>query len=164
MRLYIRFFFVIALLVNSTFSFGQIETQRAQNWCWAACIQSLIYQSSGQKYSQISISRDLDGWPQDRPAHIIEVISLLKYYGFSAWRAGRPGTPEELYTLLTSGWKLIAFVRPTNSSIAHFIVLQGADMYGNIIVSDPAFGLTVKNSLNDLYFSWKWEDSIIVGR
>ena len=40
-----------------------------------------------------------------------------------AWRVGRPGTPAELCRTLQGGWKLIAFVRPTNGNVGHYIVL-----------------------------------------
>ena len=142
---------------------AQIEPQRAPNWCWASCIQSLIYQAYGEYYSQSAIAFDLDGWPRDRPAHINEVAWLLQGYGFKAWRAGRPGNPYELYHSLVSGWKLIAFVRPSGGAIGHYIVLQGLDQNGNIKVSDPSFGTNRYVPLVELYFGWRWEDSIVVG-
>ena len=65
----------------------------------------------------------------------------MRSYGFRAWQAGRPGSPQELYGSLHEGWKLIAFVRPSNGAVGHFIVLQGVDSRsGGIIVSDRGMG------------------------
>lgn len=142
---------------------GQIQQQRAMNWCWASCIQSCLYQATGRDYSQVDIAATLDGWPRDRPAHINEVVGLLQYYGFRSWRAGRPASAQELGYTLSTGWKLIAFVRPGGGAVGHFIILQGLDQWGNIIVSDPANGMTMSQSLYDLYNMWRWEDSVVVG-
>lgn len=79
--------------------------------------------------------------------------------GTQVGRAAR----KELYGTLLSGRKLIAFVTPTNGPVGHYIVLQGIDPAGYIIVSDPANGYTYPNTLNQLYFGWRWVDSIIVG-
>lgn len=155
-------FFVFLLVPNDAFS--QIEQQRAMNWCWVACIQSCLYQATGQQVSQYKIAADLDGWPRDRPAHINEVVNLLRYYGFKSWRAGRPASPDELSQSMNLGWKLVAFVRPSGGSVGHFIVLQAMDQWGNVTVSDPATGSTIRQPLSSLYNDWRWEDSVLVGR
>jgi len=152
------------LLLGTTVASSQIRQQRAKNWCWAACIQSLIEQSSGTYYSQTQIAADLDGWPRDRPAHIAEVVNLLRFYGFRSWSTGRIGSPTELYNTLNSGWKLIAFVRPGGGQVGHFIVVQGIDARGFIVMSDPWYGSTLSYTLKDLYQGYRWEDSIVVGR
>lgn len=140
-----------------------IERQRAMNWCWASSVQDVMVQA-GVYQSQVQIAARLDGWPRDRPALVQELVLLLQSYGFRAWRAGRPGTPQELYGTLSSGWKLIAFVRPSNGAVGHYIVLQGIDpMSGGIIVSDPWTGATYVNSLPQLYQGWRWGDSVVVG-
>ena len=140
-----------------------IEQQRAMNWCWAASIQDVMAQS-GRYQPQEQIAARLDGWPRDRPAYIPEVVALLNSYGFRAWQAGRPGSPQELFGALNSGWKLIAFVRPSSGPVGHYIVLQGIDpATGGVIVSDPATGATYLNSLPALYQGWRWGDSIVVG-
>lgn len=142
---------------------GAIEFQQAPNWCWASSIQDVMA-SAGNYRSQFQIAQQLDGWPRNRPAYIGEVVGLLQSFGFRAWQAGRPGSPQELYGTLTSGWKLIAFVRPSNGPVGHYIVLQGIDpATGGIIVSDPANGATYLNSMMQLYQSWRWDDSIVVG-
>lgn len=132
------------------------------NWCWASCIQDVLAQA-GVHQSQAQISARLDGWPKDRPAYINELVALLRSYGFRSWQAGRPGSPQELYATLTSGWKLIAFARPSNGPVGHYIVLQGIDPSGGIIVSDPANGTTFVSPLQQLYFGWRWGDSVVVG-
>lgn len=155
---------LILLLCLALTNANAIQRQRGMNWCWAACIQDLIYQAGG-KISQAQIAATLDGWPRDRPAYIHELVNLLQYYKFRAWQAGRPGSPQELYGSLSSGWKLIAFVRPSNGPVGHYIVLQGIDpRTGAIIVSDPATGVTYTNSPQQLYYAWRWADSVVVGR
>lgn len=119
---------------------------------------------AGVFQSQAQIAARLDGWPQDRPAYIPELVALLNSYGFRAWQAGRPGSPQELYQTLSSGWKIIAFVRPSAGPVGHYIVLQGIDPYsGGIIVSDPWTGATYANNLAQLYHGWRWGDSVVVG-
>lgn len=140
-----------------------IEQQRTQNWCWAASVQDVMAQA-GVYQSQMQIAARLDGWPRDRPAYTQELVRLLSSYGFRSWQAGRPGSPQELYGTLMNGWKLIAFVRPSNGPVGHFIVLQGIDPgTGDIIVSDPWTGATYVNTLEQLYYAWRWGDSVIVG-
>ena len=154
---------VAALLFVVATSSQAIERQRAMNWCWASSVQDVMAQA-GRYQSQMQIAARLDGWPRDRPASIQELVLLLHSYGFRAWQAGRPGSPQELYGTLSAGWKLIAFVRPSNGAVGHYIVLQGIDpSSGGIIVSDPATGATYVNSLPQLYGGWRWGDSVVVG-
>ena len=127
-----------------------IERQKAMNWCWAASVQDVMAQA-GRYTSQEEIAARLDGWPRDRPAFIGELVALLNSYGFRAWQAGRPGSPQELFNTLVTGWKLIAFVRPSGGAVGHYIVLQGIDPNtGGVIVSDPWTGATYLNSLSAL--------------
>ena len=140
-----------------------IEKQKTDNWCWAASVQDVMAQV-GFYQSQEQIAAKLDGWPSNRPAHIQELVALLQSYGFRAWQSGRPGTPQELYRTLYDGWKLIAFVRPSQGPVGHYIVLQGIDpMTGGIISSDPWTGVTKLYSMQDLYNGWRWGDSVVVG-
>jgi hypothetical protein len=156
-------FVLLVLLSVTSVTVSAIERQQAQNWCWAASVQDVMAQA-GFYQSQSQIAARLDGWPRDRPAYIQELVGLLQSYNFRAWQAGRPGSPQELYGTLNDGWKLIAFVRPSNGAVGHFIVLQGIDSRsGGIIVSDPWTGQTYVNSLQQLYQSWRWGDSVIVG-
>ncbi|SEA80415.1 papain-like cysteine protease family protein [Marinobacterium iners] len=157
-----KLIFVIFLSVVSLMA-SAIERQQAQNWCWAASVQDVMAQA-GFYQTQPQIAARLDGWPRDRPAYTQELVLLLRSYGFRAWQAGRPGSPQELYGSLSSGWKLIAFVRPSNGAVGHFIVLQGIDPISRgIIVSDPWTGQTYVNSLQQLYQGWRWGDSVVVG-
>lgn len=150
------------LLVGAASCFGQVRQQRATNWCWAAAIQGVLGQA-GISQSQVQISARLDGWPRNRPAYISEVVGLLQSYGMRAWSVGRPGSPQELMRTLRSGWKIIAFVRPGQGPVGHYIVLEGIDYYGNVIAGDPWNGQTRSYSLNDLYYRWRWADAVIVG-
>lgn len=140
-----------------------IQRQHATNWCWAACIQDVLAQA-GIHQSQAQIAARLDGWPQNRPAYIPEVVRLAQSYRLRAWQVGRPGTPQELYGTLRGGWKLIAFVRPSNGPVGHFIVLQGVGPNGGIIVSDPWTGQTYEQPAQALYMAWRWGDSVVIGR
>jgi hypothetical protein len=151
--------FILSFSVNA----DAIEIQQAMNWCWAASIQDVVAQA-GFYESQPQVAARLTGWPQDKPATITEVVNLVKSYGLKAWQTGRPGNPQELYNALMTGWKIIAFVRPSNGPVGHYIVLQGVDYFGNIIVSDPANGYTFPNTPVQLYNAWRWQDSVIVGR
>ena len=159
-----RFFLAIgALILAAVQPVQAIEQQRYDNWCWAASIQDVLAQA-GIYQSQEQIAARLDGWPQNRPAYIGELVALAQSYGLRSWQAGRPGSPQELYGSLNSGWKIIAFVRPSDGPVGHYIVLQGTDYYGNIIVSDPCTGQTFVSSPHDLYYRWRWGDSVLVGR
>lgn len=152
----------IASFLFMTTSSQAIERQLAQNWCWAASVQDVMAQV-GRYQSQVQISARLDGWPRDRPAYVQELVLLLQSYGFRAWEAGRPGSPQELYQTLSTGWKIIAFVHPSNGAVGHFIVLQGINGSGGVTISDPWTGATYVNSLFQLYQGWRWGDSIVVG-
>lgn len=144
-------------------SASAIQRQRAMNWCWAASVQDVLSQA-GIFQSQPQIAARLDGWPQNRPAHIDELVALNRSYGLRSWRAGRPGTVGELVNTLRSGWKLIAFVRPTQGPVGHYVVLQGLTPRGGVILSDPWTGMTTEYSPAQLYQRWRWSDSVVVGR
>lgn len=148
------------LIVNAD---AQINRQEQTMWCWASCIQSCLYQANVNQSQSTIVSR-LTGWPQNKPATINEVISVLHSYNFRSWSVGHPASPQQLFNTLSSGWKLIAFVNPSNNqSIGHFIILQGISRNGFIIVSDPADGRTYEQDVRSLYYGWKWSGSIVVG-
>ncbi|WPP49746.1 cysteine peptidase family C39 domain-containing protein [Catalinimonas niigatensis] len=157
--------FLISLLCSLGVSQGyaQIRPQENSMWCWASCIQSALDQANVYQ-SQSQIVARLTGYPQNRPAHINEVVQLLQSYRFRAWSVDYPASPEQLYSTLASGWKLIAFVNPTdNPSVGHFIILQKIATNNLIVVSDPANGQTYVQHPEVLYKSWKWSRSIVVG-
>jgi len=154
---------ILFLVVSSNILTAQINRQEQSMWCWASCIQSSLYQAN-VNVSQASIVSRLTGWPQNRPASILEVINVLRSYNFKAWAVSYPANPTQLYNTLATGWKVIAFVNPTNNpSVGHFIMLQGISQDGLIIVSDPMYGNTYKQNIKDLYYGWKWSQSIVVG-
>lgn len=155
----------IAFTLILTINLNAIRIQEQSNWCWASSIQDVLYQARGQTYSQSQIVSILTGWPQNRPAYAQEVVNVLRYLGLRSWVVNRPASPQELFNTLRSGWKLIAFVRPSNGPVGHFIVLQGFNPQNrSIIVSDPYTGRTYANSLNQLYYNWRWGASVVVGR
>lgn len=137
-----------------------IQRQRAQNWCWASAIQEVLA-VSGRSRSQMQIAADLDGWPRDRPARQEEVVALLNGYGLPSYIVGRPGSPQELSRTLESGWRVIAFVRPTDGPVGHYIVLHRSDSR-TVVVSDPWTGRTDRIALNALYYGWKWFSSVVI--
>lgn len=140
-----------------------IEQQEHNQWCWAACIQTCMAQAN-HPITQSKVVERLKGWVANEPASIQDVVAVLRSYGFKAWRAGRPGTPGELYRSLIKGWKLIAFVKPTYGPVGHFIVLEGIEpQYGGIFVSDPWTAKTEPVYKEVLYKGWRWVDSIVVG-
>ena len=140
-----------------------MQRQEASNWCWAASIQDVMAQT-GRFLPQAAISARLDGVPRDRPAYVGEVVGLLRSYGFRAWQAGRPATPDELAGTLGSGWRVIALARPQGGTVGHFIVLQAADpRTGLVRLSDPATGMSQVQPMAQLYQQWHWEDSVVVG-
>lgn len=154
---------ILILILSSSKAISQIDCQKESMWCWAACIQSVMAQSNIYQ-SQDQIVSSLAGWPENRPAHINEVINVLRQYRFRSWSIDYPGTPVELKQTLNSGWKIIAFVNPTdNPQVGHFILLQGLTWDGYVVISDPTTCRTYKQTLNDLYFGWKWSRSIVVG-
>ena len=157
------------LLLTFAFTFlttnvdAQIRQQEQNMWCWASCIQSSLFQANIGQSQAVIVSR-LTGWPQNRPASINEVISVLRSYNLTAWAVGQPANPQQLFNTLQSGWKLIAFVNPTNNpNVGHFIMLQGISPNGFVIVSDPANGNTFEQDISTLYNGWKWSQSIVVG-
>lgn len=157
------FLLTLALALFAGKATSQINRQEQSMWCWATCIQSALYQGNVQQSQSAIVSR-LTGWPQNRPATIDEVISVLQSYRFRAWSVGYPANPQQLYSTLSDGWKLIAFVNPTNNpSVGHFIMLQGLASNGMIRVSDPADGRTYEQDPQTLYNGWKWSRSIVVG-
>lgn len=151
------------LILCSLTAKGQIAQQEQPMWCWAACIQSALWQANViQSQSQI-VSR-LTGYPQNRPANIVEITYLLQTYNFKAWTVSYPANFQQLYNSLLTGWKLIAFVNPTNNpQVGHFIILQRISTNGLIVVSDPSTGMTYEQNVEQLYYAWKWGGSVVVG-
>ena len=153
---------LILALALSVAPLGHALQQEQSNWCWAGAIQNVMAQDNVYR-SQRNIATDLLGAPWNQPASVGQIGGLLRSYGFRAWQTGRPGSPQELHQTLMGGWKIIAFVRPTNGAVGHFIVLQGMDQTGRVVVSDPWTGQTRHQSLHDLYNGWRWFDTVVVG-
>jgi len=158
------FFSFCILLACAGSSARAIEQQEQDSWCWAACIQDALSQA-GLDVPQADIVARLTGWVSDRPAQVSEVRDILLSYHFRAREIDRPASPQELYSALMSGWKVIAFVKPTNGPTGHFIMLEGIEpQYGGIMVADPWTGQTQPFTLNSLYYGWRWYGSVVVGR
>lgn len=155
--------FIYCLLFISIQVSSQISIQEQPMWCWASCIQSALWQANVQQ-SQPQIVARLTGWPQNRPANLAEITYLLQTYNFKAWTVPYPANYQQLYNTLQTGWKLIAFVNPTNNpQVGHFIILQRVANNGLIVISDPATGMTYEQGIEQLYYAWKWGGSVVVG-
>ncbi len=154
---------LIILILYSYNSFSQISIQEQPMWCWASCIQSALWQGSVIQ-SQPQIVARLTGYPQNRPANSAEINYILQSYNFKSWVVPYPANVQQLYNTLQTGWKLIAFVNPTNNpQVGHFIILQRISNNGLIVVSDPATGMTYEQNAEQLYYAWKWGNSVVVG-
>lgn len=153
---------IVILLFLIFLNLSAHEQQRAMNWCWASAIQC-VTAHGGIQIRQVDIAARLDGWPQNRPASMPEVMALLTSYGIPS-RIGGTGTPQQIYSTLSSGYKIIAFVKPSNNSqVGHYIVLLGFTPNGNVIIFDPWTGQRSVSSIQQLYYLWRWQASIIVG-
>lgn len=135
------------------------ELQKAQNWCWASCVQYVL--ELGQVYqSQEMIAARLDGWPRDRPAHSQELVLLMRSYGRTAYALPRPPSLQELVNTLRSNYVIIAFVRPSGGMIGHFIVVSGIRADGMIVYWEPMAGL-MAGPPAQVYGSYRWEHSVV---
>nr|WKN40092.1 papain-like cysteine protease family protein [Tunicatimonas sp. TK19036] len=163
-----RYGLTLLIILAFSQSYAQIRQQENTMWCWAACVQSVLAQANVHQ-SQTEIVARLTGSPQNRPAHVREVVQLLQSYQFRAWEVGYPASADQLFSTLKGGWKLIALVNPSNNpNVGHFIILQGLASWqgqgsGMILVSDPATGQTYQQSPQQLYSAWKWNYSVVVG-
>ena len=161
--IWLSFLFMFLFVQSTT---AQIYCQEQSMWCWAACIQSSLFQADVYDTQSNIVSR-LEGWPRNRPANNSEVIAVLQSYDFRAWEVRRPASFQELAATLYEGWKVIAFVNPSrNPQIGHYIMLQGLTPEGLVVISDPSpFNgcQTYVQSVQDLYRQWNWSASIVVG-
>ena len=140
-----------------------IQLQEHDSWCWVSSIQDVLYQA-GINQSQTEVATRLRGLSVNRPARISEVVTLVNSYGLKALQSKSPDNSIELFNTLASNWRMIAFVRRSNSPLGHFIVLQGFDEHGGIVISDPWTGSTYTQSAQTLYNQWHWTDTIVVGQ
>jgi ABC-type bacteriocin/lantibiotic exporter with double-glycine peptidase domain len=141
-------------------SAGAIERQHQTAWCWASAIQEVLAEQ-GIEQSQEQIVARLTGWPRNRPATTSEVTMLLQSYGLDAQEAGRPGTPQELYRVLSQGEQVIAFIKPNGGVMGHFVVFEGMDRDGRVTVADPWSGRTFVAPIGTVY-GWNWRDTVVV--
>ena len=158
-----KFFIIFALCIAATNEALAIQVQERSNWCWVASTQDVLAQVGINK-TQTEIASRLLGAPIDQPAYAIQVAGLLNSYGMTAWEIQVPASPQQLQSTLNSGWRIIALARPTSSAVGHFIVLQAANSYGQVVISDPANGNTYVSSVSQLYSQWHWIESVVVGQ
>ena len=155
----------ICLLVSSTLVLhAQIEQQEQPMWCWATCVQSCLLQVNNFQAQSKIVSNLTGGLLLTTPMKTSEVVNILHYYHFNASEVPCPANEQVLLNALTTGLKVIAFVNPTNNpQPGHYIILQGLNPNGQIIISDPSNGQTYVQGSKQLYNFWNWEGSIVVG-
>lgn len=136
-----------------------IERQNTMNWCWASAIQEVLTRHDAY-VPQPNIVARLTGRPQDRPAYTAEVAMLLRSYGIGAPQMYRPATPQELYQTLASGNVIVALVRPSGGAEGHFVVFEGVDARGNVLVADPWTATTLFYPMGVVY-GWNWADAVV---
>jgi hypothetical protein len=155
---------LLAVLLVRARTAAAIEPQVGTNWCWCACVQDML-RKAGIEQTQPQIAARLDGWPMDRPANTVEVVLLLRSYGLKAEPLGRAAAPGELRSWFQRRLGVIAQIYPDpGSEIGHSVVLEGLDPCGNVLVSDPATGVTSACTLAQLYHGLNWRGVIVVGR
>ncbi|MEN2673142.1 C39 family peptidase [Herbaspirillum huttiense] len=157
-----KFLFALVLCILIAKDAYSIEIQERSNWCWVASVQDVLAQV-GSYSTQTQVATRLLGAPYDQPANSLQVASLLNSYGLKAWKVEVPASPQQLQSTLNSGWRIIALARPTSNPVGHFIVLQAADNYGKVVISDPANGQTYISTVSQLYAQWHWLESVVVG-
>jgi hypothetical protein len=142
---------------------GAIGCQERSSWCWAACAQHVMkYRGINMTQSQIAGLFN-NGIPIDRPAQMDEVAAVLNWAGLRSWPVQRPATPQELFSVLESGFKLIVLIDPrATRMVGHFVVIEGIGPRGGIVVSDPLTCTTSEVPMSQVYLS-NWIGSVVVG-
>jgi ABC-type bacteriocin/lantibiotic exporter with double-glycine peptidase domain len=158
MKLFLKLLTASAIIALSVPYAAAINQQITPNLCWAACLEDVLNQarvpvSQGQLLMQFG----------NRPMQIAQVAAVLQGFGRRAWVGGTPQSPQELYGALATGWKLIAYVNPMGSTVGHFVVVEGADPNGALIVADPLTGATRPMSPTALFQAYHWMATVVVG-
>lgn len=182
-NLLIRIIFVILFKCIVAFSYGQANVQqigpnyfvagvstekfnwvaansrqRANNWCWAACIQ-MVLNYHGLYITQEDIVRQCYGGLYDKPGGYEEFALGLNRWAYNNRGSiskvsfnSYPTNSNEIVNFLSSNWPLIVGIN-TGGDVGHAYVLTaiyysiGTDQYGNtialpekVVLRDPSPG------------------------
>jgi hypothetical protein len=132
------------------------------SWCWAACIQDVEAQA-GIEESQSQIVSRLYGSPVDQGATIPQVCAVLRQVNFHGrWAMRPPMNAMEIVGAFSMSKKIIALVDPMLGAEGHFVVLEAADPYGNVLVSDPFPPFTRWMPVAAVYQQYHWIGSVTI--
>ncbi len=205
-NLLIRIIFVILFKCIVAFSYGQANVQqigpnyfvagvnteqfnyvaansrqRANNWCWAACIQ-MVLNYHGLYITQEDIVRQCYGGLYDAPGGYEQFAVGLNRWAYNNRGSiskvsfnSYPTNSNEIVNFLSSNWPLIVGIN-TGGDVGHAYVLTaiyysiGTDQYGNavaiadkVVLRDPWPGsvsrqewpwLTFANNVTNVYKVW----------
>jgi len=143
--------------------------QRANNWCWAACIQ-MVLNYHGLYITQEDIVRQCYGGLYDAPGGYEEFAVGLNRWAYNnrgsiskvSFSAHTYATSNEIVNFLSGDWPLIVGIN-TGGDIGHAYVLTaiyysiGTDQYGNaiaiadkVVLRDPSPGQVSRQE-------WPWQ-------
>jgi hypothetical protein len=142
--------------------------QRANNWCWAACIQ-MVLNYHGLYITQEDIVRQCYGGLYDAPGGYEQFSVGLNRWAYNNRGSvskvsfnSYPTNSNEIVNFLSSNWPLIVGIN-TGGDIGHAYVLTaiyysiGTDQYGNavalpdkVVLRDPSPGQVSRQE-------WPWQ-------
>jgi hypothetical protein len=137
--------YFVAGVNTNTFNFvASIGRQRADNWCWAACIQ-MVLNYHGLVVTQEEIVTQCFGGLYDRPGNPSDFAVGLDRWAYNT-RGGvsrvyfndYPSSSAEVVKLLAAGWPVIIGMN-TGQAVGHAYVLTAIYYY----LSVDAFGNTI---------------------
>lgn len=142
--------------------------QRANNWCWAACIQ-MVLNYHGLYITQEDIVRQCYGGLYDAPGGYEQFSVGLNRWAYNNRGSvskvsfnSYPTNSNEIVNFLSSNWPLIVGIN-TGGDVGHAYVLTaiyysiGTDQYGNavalpdkVVLRDPSPGQVSRQE-------WPWQ-------
>ena len=161
-------YFVAGVNTNTFNYVASIGRQRADNWCWAACIQ-MVLNYHGLYVTQEEIVTQCFGGLYDRPGNPVDFAVGLNRWAYNT-RGGvsqvyfnnYPPTNEEIVQLLSGGWPLIVGIN-FGTEVGHAYVVTAiyysvaTDMYGNVRVIPDKVVLRDPSPFSDSRQEWTWD-------
>ena len=157
---------------TQTFNYiSSIGKQRADNWCWAACIQ-MVLNYHGLYITQEQVVNKCFGGLHDKPGGSVEMFTALNGWAYNT-RGGvsniyandYPTNVYEIQYLLANNWPLIVGLN-YGTDVGHAYVLTAIyyslsyDGYGNVIIipdkvvlRDPSPGSSSRQEMSWADFS-----------
>ncbi len=147
---------------------ASIGHQRADNWCWAACIQ-MVLNYHGLYVTQEEIVSQCFGGLYDRPGNASNFAVGLNRWAYNT-RGGisqvhfndYPTSNEEIVQFLSNGWPLIAGI-DMGAEVGHAFVVTAisysvaTDMYGNVRVIPDKVVLRDPSPFSESRQEWPWD-------